>query len=172
MLESFHFQDWWTWKYIQNYSISVIFFSSAWARSNARELSLSRLINLNKTKLFKFSDLFFLCFGSPQCTRVFGLKVCKSGSYDYFAHYSELLQDLSNNLCSLQRYRKIANILDLATNSLNIVTICAGFVNSECFGHLDQEITAPYPILSSVPFRFRVISDAVINIPTFPTLNL
>ena len=35
-----------------------------------------------------------------------------------------------------------------------------------------RRFLGPYPILSSVPFLFRVISDAVINIPTFPTLNI
>ena len=69
-------------------------------------------------------------------------------------------------------YEWMAHIFDPTAYSLATVTICAGFENSECFGHFDQEITRPCPILSGIPFLFRVISDAVINIPTFLTLSL
>ena len=59
-------------------SSSVIFFSSAWARSNARELSLSRLVNLKiYTKLFHLCDLLLLGLSSFQCSRVFTFKIDK-----------------------------------------------------------------------------------------------
>ena len=60
-----------------------------------------------------------------------------------------------------------SNVSHSATNSLAVIMIREVRM-FWLFGILDQEITGACPILSSVPFLFRVISVAHVNISVAP----
>ena len=64
----------------------------------------------------------------------------------------------------------LSNVFHSATNSLALIMIRVVRM-FWLFGILDQEITGACPILSSVPFLFRVISVAHVNISVVPILS-